>query len=136
MDTNLTQLKCDSSQNNWLGFVVFFGFNTFIFISLCCVISLSSEEIVWLVFKAIITCPFPFYFLVFSQMIVKMAQNGQFDRLERFGMPLAICFPVSASLQYYQTSESLPSLSLAHYCNLLIGKGVNITIWPRKWTFA
>ena len=71
MDTNLTQLKCDSSQNNWLGFVVFFGFNTFIFISLCCVISLSSEEIVWLVFKAIITCPFPFYFLVFSQMIVK-----------------------------------------------------------------
>ena len=61
-----------------------------------------------------------------------MAQNGQFDRLKRFGMPLAICFPVSASLQYYQNSESLPSLSLAHYCNLLIGKGVNITIWPRK----
>ena len=67
-------------------------------------------------------------YLVFSA-----DQNGQFDRFERFRVPLAdllLGLRIFVVNHFgYQTSKSLPSLCLARFYNVLIGKRGNVTVW-------
>ena len=74
--------------------------------------------------------------LIIVYLVFSADQNGQFDRFERFCVPLADLFPGLSSFVVnhfcYETSKSLHSLCLARYYNVLIGKQVNVTIWQRK----
>ena len=61
-------------------------------------------------------------------LVVSAAQNGQFDWFERLCDLLPDLRSFVINNFCYQTSESLPSLCLARYYNLLIDKWVNVTI--------
>ena len=57
-------------------------------------------------------------------LVVSAAQNGQFDWFERFCVLLPNLRSFVINNFCYQTSESLPSLCLSRYYNLLICKRV------------
>ena len=69
-------------------------------------------------------------------LVVSAAQNGQFDRFFEVLRGIGDLLPGLSSFVInhfcYQTSESLLSLCLARYYNILIGKRVNVTIWQGK----
>ena len=85
MATNLTHLKYNWSQHNWLVFVVFLIYN-FHFSS-------RGEEINWfLVFRLIFTWGLRFYLPLFSQMLAVIVQEWKF---------CCICMVLSIKLFFF-----------------------------------
>ena len=60
-------------------------------------------------------------------LVVSADQNGQFDWVERFCVPLAICYPASEALicnkSFLLPDMGVSSFSLSCWVNVTIGKG-------------